>query len=212
MGDIKEVRRILQQAALRDFPNPDRVGCPSKDTLNAMARRRRATSEAELHHITHCSPCFATFLEIRRSIRKQHLTYTALGVACAALILCVSLALHVRITRQPIPVIAHWDLENSSLTRGMADQPQARLEVPAKRGKIIVRLPLGSDDGQYDIEIWTAHETRSVIRKARGVAAIHDGHTNLVIQMDLSTVGGGNYFLAFRHADASWHMMPIVIH
>ena len=54
-----------------EFPNPERTGCPDPETLNSMSRRIIPMTQAQLHHVTHCSPCFRTFQAIRAEVRHK---------------------------------------------------------------------------------------------------------------------------------------------
>lgn len=69
--NIDRVRKELQESALREFPNPERVGCPDAETLARMSRRIIQMTQDQLHHVTHCSPCFQTFLAIRQEMRQR---------------------------------------------------------------------------------------------------------------------------------------------
>jgi hypothetical protein len=212
MREIKRARHMLQQAALREFPNPNRIGCPPAEVLEAMARRKRPTTEADLHHITHCSPCFATFLTIRQNARKQHWIRTGATLGCALFLLIgIYLAVRFQAEHPATAIIAQWDLERSSPLRGAENQRPVSVEAPQKRGTILIQLPLGSDDGQYEIEIRKGNLNKTPLKRFHGVAAIQKGHTNLPIQMDFSDLSAGQYDLAFRHADASWHVLSLAI-
>ena len=43
-------------------PNPDRIGCPSREMLIALSRRERPIGDPAHEHVAHCSECF---LELR---------------------------------------------------------------------------------------------------------------------------------------------------
>src|SRR5215469_3518698 len=67
----EEEARILamfEQAALNDYPNPDRLGCPGSAFLERLARNRRSIpiTHPDLTHVARCSPCFREFSEYRR--------------------------------------------------------------------------------------------------------------------------------------------------
>lgn len=212
MREIKRARKMLQQAALKEFPNPDRIGCPPAETLEAMARRKRPTTEADLHHITHCSPCFGMFLAIRNVAKRRLVRATAALASAAVLIFSIYLAARFRTGHEATAVIAQWNLEHASPQRGAASQAQVIVEAPRKRGTVFIQLPLGSDDGQYDVEIRKDSIDAPPLKRFHGVAAIQNGHTNLPIQMDFSGLPAGRHYIAFRHADASWHFVPLVLH
>ena len=85
--NIDRVRKELQESALREFPNPERVGCPDAETLAGMSRRIIQMTQDQLHHVTHCSPCFQTFLAIRQEMRQRRVMRIRIAaVACAAAI------------------------------------------------------------------------------------------------------------------------------
>jgi len=85
--DIERVRKELQESALREFPNPERIGCPDPETLGGMSRRIIQMTQEQLHHVTHCSPCFQTFLAIREEMRHRRVVRIRIAaVACAAAI------------------------------------------------------------------------------------------------------------------------------
>lgn len=72
----RRLQSEVQRAILRSYPNPDRRGCPDESTINSLAMNPdRITAEDEndeksaWNHITHCSPCYASFLEFRKASR-----------------------------------------------------------------------------------------------------------------------------------------------
>ena len=50
-------------------PNPDRVGCPPKDTLIALARKILPLDHSAHEHLTRCSPCYVEVRFLRQSMR-----------------------------------------------------------------------------------------------------------------------------------------------
>jgi hypothetical protein len=62
-----ELIDALEAIVHRDFPNPQRVGCPGRDSLVGLAAcRRDAQSGLILAHIRQCAPCFDELKELRR--------------------------------------------------------------------------------------------------------------------------------------------------
>jgi hypothetical protein len=49
-----EVDRVFAGAN----PNPERVGCPPRDVLVALARRERPIDDPAYDHLSECSPCY----------------------------------------------------------------------------------------------------------------------------------------------------------
>jgi hypothetical protein len=63
-----EIFQMMEQAALHEYPNPDRIGCPDEETLKTFARDPKSfpISDSIFDHVMQCSPCF-------RFIQKQKL-------------------------------------------------------------------------------------------------------------------------------------------
>lgn len=54
----------------RDFPNPQRLGCPGRDSLVGLAEcRTDAQSALALAHIRRCAPCFDELRKLRRNTK-----------------------------------------------------------------------------------------------------------------------------------------------
>jgi len=103
------------------------------------------------------------------------------------------------------------DLRLWSRTRGEEDLKRPLLRVPARPVRARLTLPLGSDDGRYDLEIRPVRGAKA-LRIAKGNAVIRNGETRLEVEFDLSGIPAGTYALLYRHADASWRNVPIVIY
>ena len=72
----KEEERILEvfsRGLLREFPNPDRQGCPPSEILRRIAGHAMPLSEAEkwLDHLGSCSPCYRDYLDLQAVKRKR---------------------------------------------------------------------------------------------------------------------------------------------
>ena len=68
---FEELQDIVQQAILREFPNPERNGCPGPASLRELANRPRPTRDAVWEHVTHCSPCYQEFLDLRNQVKIE---------------------------------------------------------------------------------------------------------------------------------------------
>ena len=64
------LRKAVQKAILKDYPNPDRVGCPETPMIREVAFREELTKDEVWEHITHCSPCYAEFLKVKEEWRE----------------------------------------------------------------------------------------------------------------------------------------------
>src|SRR5207302_1753274 len=88
-GDDRRLHRALESIALTEFPNPERLGCPGPEVLQAMAVKGLPMRHAAFEHVGKCSPCFREVHEMRRTMRQRRLLWmagTALVVFAASAI------------------------------------------------------------------------------------------------------------------------------
>jgi hypothetical protein len=59
---------LLARGLSRDFPNPERVGCPGSAVLRSIAFRKLRLAEVQqwLDHLSSCSPCYREFTALRQ--------------------------------------------------------------------------------------------------------------------------------------------------
>jgi len=56
-----EIDEVLSRAN----PNPERIGCPSRETLIGLARREQPINDPAYEHLLKCSPCYRQFTTLR---------------------------------------------------------------------------------------------------------------------------------------------------
>lgn len=99
---------IVRQFFLEENPNPERVGCPTEETLRAAAENRLPLNDPARLHMADCSECFAEYRGYRLDWeRKQAAKRRFIGWAvAAALLICVvggSFALRRHVGRNEAP-------------------------------------------------------------------------------------------------------------
>jgi len=63
-----ELTAAFETVVRRDFPNPERIGCPGPDRLRALAAGLRDESALVLTHIRECAPCFDQLKQFRATL------------------------------------------------------------------------------------------------------------------------------------------------
>jgi hypothetical protein len=207
-------------------PNPERVGCPSRDVLAELARRARPIGDPGYEHIVNCSPCYREF----RSFQQAHAVAsspptnrrrTRWLVAAAALVL---VAIGVWIFATPPPVVdevedrtpatqvaqvrTERDLRKYSVQR--SEEKKVALEpIPLPRGhlSLTLLLPVGYEAGEYEVQLLDSNLASKT--SARGNAAIRDYVATLEANLHTSDLAPGTYQLAIRRQGESWQMFPI---
>ena len=212
----RDERRILDalgRGLLREFPNPDRVGCPGAEVLRRIVSREMPLSEADkwLDHLGSCSPCYRDFLQfqaIHRARRKQ------IVLAIAASILIVASLAGWAVLRNQNPSsfaqTAVLDLRNRSLSRGGESNPtEPPLEVNRAVKHLTVYLPLGSAEGSYEIRIATT--AGDGVFATSGVASLKDSVTSIQVTVDLSSAPSGQYLFQVRRPNSEWNSYPLIL-
>ena len=99
--DDKRILDVLERGLSREFPNPERIGCPDSAVLRGIAFRKLRLAEVDqwLNHLSSCSPCYQEFTELREKAASQRRRTQVWFAVAAVLILTVAGWLWVR-TRQ----------------------------------------------------------------------------------------------------------------
>ena len=203
---------MLGRGLLKDFPNPERIGCPGADVINRIAAQKMPLAEAEkwLDHLGSCSPCYADFKRLQEahdSRRRRVLLATAAGIFLALAATGWAL-LHQRdgnLTAQT----AVLDLRDRSPARGAEGNPaEPPPEMSRRVSHLKIYLPLGSSDGEYAIRISAVDEHKTVFA-AKGLASNQQGITLLALDIDLRAASPGLYVLQIREVGSEWTSYPL---
>ena len=216
------------------FPKAERTGCPPREALQALARKAASDVESQnvVDHLTWCSPCFAEYERLLR--REKVWRNTKLLALCASVLITVGLAVWFYafraspdrrvpeptvVQKEPVPrqavpndfEIAMLDLRNQSPVRG--DQPPTPgadvASLPARRLALSVYLPIGSEVGEYEMQILRETETPLVSQK--GTAKLENENVVVYVRADLTTLASGRYLLRLRRASYGWRYYPVVL-
>src|SRR6202000_501755 len=91
------LKKQLQDSILRDYPNPERKGCPGGAVLQELAERpldEAVESDPHRHHVTHRSECYREFLAFNNAFRqraKARRSRVGWSVAVAAIVIVIAL-------------------------------------------------------------------------------------------------------------------------
>ena len=216
------------------FPNAERTGCPPRQTLQALARKVISDTKSRnvVDHLTCCSPCFAEYERLRR--RETAWRNTKSLALCASVLITVGLAVWFyafrvspdrripeptvvqkeSVPRQAAPngfEIAVLDLRNQSPVRG--DQPPTPSTdvalLPARRLALSIYLPIGSEVGEYEMQIF--RETETPLVSQEGTAKLENENVVVHVRADLTRLASGRYLLRLRRASYSWRYYQVVL-
>jgi len=202
---------VLGRGLLKDFPNPERIGCPGPAVLKRIAVHEVPLSEAEkwLDHLGSCTPCYADFKRLQRAHearRRQVVLAVAAGILLAVTVTgwAVLHSWNVNLTAQTTVL----DLRDRSIARGAEPNPgEPPLEIARTAAHAKIYLPLGSSDGDYGVRILGSQDR--VLFSTNGIASTQQGLTSLVVDVNLSSAITGLYVLQLRKADSGWASYPL---
>ncbi len=199
MSDPETPPDPFEEAFLNQYPNPDRIDCPSDEVLKGLASRRLPIGHPARMHIGQCSPCwreFRSFEARNKRMRRQIL----IGGVAALLLLLVGVRFHPALIKRslagPVLVSKTVDLWDGDAHRG-AGEPAALESVglPAALVRVKVILPRFSGSGRYSIAVTGDKYGRNVRARAAGLA-VSDGPQEIVtVILDLRKTTAGAYFL-----------------
>ena len=214
------LRDAVQQAILRNFPNPERKGCPGDAVVREVAARRELIEDDVWHHITHCSPCYATFLECKDQIRAARRLRGLRILAGAALAACVLIVVGVwwagvlpgHHTEQTSVIAADRtvDLYDWDAQRGAALKEGREIALPRTLVRVRVILPRFSQPGAYQIAVCRSRTIESAIAESTASAIPQGPRETVTVQLDLRSAKPGDFWFATkRESDEAGYYFPV---
>ncbi len=65
----RELIETFERVVREDYPNPERIGCPSQEVLKQAATSLTRTSQSVLDHVAKCAPCLQEYDRLRREVQ-----------------------------------------------------------------------------------------------------------------------------------------------
>jgi len=97
------------------------------------------------------------------------------------------------------------DLRNRGTTRGASTKTGEDLALPRGRLKLSIYLPIGSEEGLYEVRI----SGRGQSQGAKGQTSFRNHITVLTIGIDATPFEAGSYVLAIRQVGWGWYRYPV---
>ena len=211
-GEEKRILDLLDKGLSRDFPNPQRIGCPGSAILKSLALHKLPLAEADpwLEHFSSCSPCFQEFSEIRKQAAGQP-RQTQMWLAAAAMVL-LAVAGWMWVRSRPsgqTAAVVVLDLRGRSTARGEnpSETSQPPLEVPRSAKSLNLELPIGSNEGAYDVAL--LNPSGAELFRTIATARLEEHIVVLRANVDFAGASPGSYFLGVRQPGLEWTRFPI---
>lgn len=217
--DNKPIENVLLHAN----PNPERVDCPTREELIALALRVREASDPLWLHVSGCSPCFADVLDLQRKHDVQpeeeapRRSWIWLAAAAALLVVAGGAWHFSTLGLQNAPVIVArtvpstvLDLRPFAVSRSEeTGKPRGILSLDRKVQNVVLVLPVASAEGVYLLKLLDADLKPRFSSSA--VAALVSGDTSITTELDLETLPAGRYTLALKREPEDWRLFPVEI-
>jgi hypothetical protein len=209
-------------AVTGDCPNPERIGCPSSDAVDAVVGRRLAFPDFDnvVDHIATCAPCFEEYN--RQRLRRRLRNVGALAVGCAGLLI-LGLFWKYGPAKQPRPneavakqapaavLTATLDYRNWTPERsGQSQLPLVQTPHLARAQlDLTIDLPIGTEDAVYTVQFQSDND--KPVAEAVGNATWDGTAEVLKTRTDLRNVPAGAYRIAIRSAGSSVRLYPVIL-
>ncbi len=202
---------MLARGLSREFPNPERVGCPDSSILRGIAFHKLPLSQAApwFGHLSACSPCFQDFNNFRRQAGQRRRMQVWLAAAAVLLFAFGGLLwVRSRPSGQTAAVVV-LDLRGRATARGesTSETSQPSLEVPRNARNLNLELPIGSNEGAYDVAL--INPNGAELFRTSAMAKLEDHIVVLRVDVNLAGISPGSYFLGLRQPGVEWMRFPI---
>jgi hypothetical protein len=131
----------------------------------------------------------------------------------ASVLIVVALATWVAIRRHDSGLVARSevvDLRNRSVVRGMEPPPnETPIKISHRVSHLDIYLPLGSNDGPYELHIATRNQ--ELVFTGEAEAKVQQGITSLSVDINVSSARPGLYTLQLQRVGSEWISYPLRI-
>ncbi len=202
---------VIEKFFLKANPNPERAGCPGRDTLKAIAENTLPVEHPARLHLASCSPCFGEFQQLKEVHRASRLKFkkTVLLAALAACFLFGVVGLHLltRNANAPVATISSSlvrtiDLYNVGTVRGV--EPSRIVDsvlLPAAAVKLRLILPRFSQPGPYRIAVVRDKTGKTPLAEGIGATVVDGPRQVVTVMLNLRSAPSGSYLLSSTHGD-----------
>jgi len=214
--DEERLLQVLEKALAKDFPNPERRGCPGAEVLKGIAARKLSLAEVEpwIDHLGSCTPCFQEYKEFRRqaNVRRRLVTLTTAAIIIVVVVMSAWVLVRVGQRRPLQNTAVVLDLRDRLMLRGepgAGEKAQAALTLFVGVDNVSLYLPPGSRTGTYEVGVFD--EPGKPLTNVTGTAGVEGGLVVLKARLNLSRVNVGQRLLGIRLPGVEWSYYRVVV-
>jgi hypothetical protein len=215
----EEEKRILDalgEKLLREYPNPERFGCPPPKVLKDIAFHNLTFANAErwFEHITACSPCYREYCDLRDVQKRRRKQMVLLAVACILVVILGAGRILTQRYKQ-IHDVAVLDLRDRSMTRGDApdlgsNTGEVALQANRSASHWTIYLPRNiAASGPYEVRLLT--RSGELLFNESTAAKVLESASAIQVRVHVSSVSPGLYVLQVRATGSEWESYPVTL-
>lgn len=212
----------LQDYVLEHYPNPQRIGCLDRQTLEEFVSspENLDLADPKYLHVFKCAECTRDLMALRqgRQItdipqlpsallpvihsggRRWTIWAGALAFSCVLLVIGLGWRNQLRSARKEEQAVSEvLDLSQSGGQRGNHAPSPGEYSLPRRLIDLHVTLPYYSPPGAYRVSVATDRKAASVETEGRAVAIAQGAATRLSVRLDLRPLPPGRYYLVTTH-------------
>ena len=212
----------LQDYVLEHYPNPQRIGCLDRPTLEEFVSNPENLDLADPKylHVFKCAECTRDLMALRQGrqitdipqlpsallpaiqsgSRRWMVWAGALAFGCVLLVIGLGWRSQLRSARKEEQAVSEvLDLSQSGGQRGSHAPSSGGYSLPRKLIDLRLTLPYYSPAGAYRVSVTTNRKDASVKAEGEASATAHGADTRLSVRLDLRSLPPGTYHLVTTH-------------
>jgi len=173
------------------------------------------TQKLVLAHLNHCRNCMSIILASKRKnavamAKKYERRRGRVPLVLVATAL-LAVALLIWHYRDRISHLGYIEVAVLDLRSDVTRSTDTSFKVPHKNTRLIVKLPSGSTEGIYDVDLLKGEPAISALHSS-GRAQVHTDHdVELEVELNFARVATGHYLLAVSHGNENPQYQAILV-
>lgn len=221
-GDSDEMDEALfaslREHAVKHCPNPNRIDCPSRETLKRFVTDPKSVSVQELGgwHIMECAECTKDLEVLRSTVHtaphklfwgaSRFRMWTVAASVFAAIVLVAFLVIPLARKAGPLPLATvSISLDDRSIERGEESGPV----LPRSKVLLLISLPETESVGEYEVTLSKQRETVATTIRSKSSPEASGSHQVISARMDLSGMEQGSQWLGVTNLKSghTWYCL-----
>ncbi len=107
--------------------------------------------------------------------------------------------------------LSHVEVVALDLRSDVTRSSDTSFKVPHKKTRLMIKLPLGSAEGIYEVDLLKGEPASSVLHGTGRTQVRTDGEVHVEIELNFARVTSGHYLLSVWHGNANPQYQPVLV-